>query len=133
LRGLVPWLGFPDERIEYDVADRFAGSSKYDLQRMLRLALDGIVSFSIVPLRIITMLGFALTLLGIAYGIFAVGAHLLGNVQTGWTSLIVLVLVFGGMQLLSLGIVAEYVGRTYEEVKHRPRYVIDRIEGIEWR
>lgn len=133
LRGLVPWLGFPDERIEYEVADRFAGRSKYNLQRMLRLALDGIVSFSVVPLRIITLLGFTLTLLGLFYGVFAVGAHLLGHSQTGWTSLIVLVLMFGGMQLLSLGIVAEYVGRTYEEVKHRPRYVIDRTEGVEWR
>ncbi len=133
LRGLVPWLGFPDARIEYEVSDRFAGSSKYNLQRMIRLALDGIVSFSVVPLRIITLLGFGITLLGILYGAFAVGAHLLGRAQTGWTSLIVLVLVFGGVQLLSLGIVSEYVGRTYEEVKHRPRYVIDRTEGIEWR
>jgi hypothetical protein len=132
LRGLIPWLGFPDAQVDYEAGDRWAGRSKYDLRRMLRLALDGIVSFSVVPLRIITLLGFGTTLLGVAYGAFALFAHLAGRVQTGWTSLIVLVLVFGGVQLLSLGIVSEYVGRTYEEAKRRPRYVIDRVEGIEW-
>jgi len=132
LRGLIPWLGFPDAQVEYEAGGRWAGRSKYDLRRMLSLALDGIFSFSVVPLRLITLLGFATTLLGVAYGIFALVAQLAGRVQTGWTSLIVLVLVFGGVQLLSLGIVSEYVGRTYEEAKRRPRYVIDRVEGIEW-
>ena len=132
LRGLIPWLGFPDARVEYEAGGRWAGRSKYDLRRMISLALDGILSFSVVPLRLITLLGFATTLLGVAYGIFALVAQLAGRVQTGWTSLIVLVLVFGGVQLLSLGIVSEYVGRTYEEAKRRPRYVIDRVEGIEW-
>lgn len=132
LRGLIPWLGFPDAQVEYEAGQRWAGRSKYDLRRMVRLALDGIVSFSVVPLRIITLLGFATTLLGMAYGVFALFAHLSGRVQTGWTSLIVLVLFFGGVQLLSIGIVSEYVGRTYEEAKRRPRYVIDHVEGIEW-
>ncbi|HTF35313.1 MAG TPA: glycosyltransferase family 2 protein [Myxococcota bacterium] len=133
LRGLIPWLGFPDAQIEYEVAARFAGRSKYDVWRMLRLALDGILSFSVVPLRLIALLGLATTLVGIAYGIFALIAQMMGHVQTGWTSLVVLVLVFGGVQLLSVGILSEYVGRTYEEAKRRPRYVIDRLEGIEWR
>ncbi len=132
LRGLIPWLGFPEARIEYEVAARFAGRSKYDLARMLRLALDGILSFSVLPLRLIALLGLVTTLVGVAYGVFALIAHLMGRVQTGWTSVVVLVLVFGGMQLLSLGIVSEYVGRTYEEAKRRPRYVIDRLEGFEW-
>ena len=100
---------------------------------MLRLALDGIVSFSVLPLRLIGLLGAATALFGLAYGIFALVAHLTGHVEgSGWTSLVVLVLIFGGVQLLSLGVVSEYVGRTYEEVKRRPRYVIDRLEGIEW-
>jgi dolichol-phosphate mannosyltransferase len=131
LRGLIPWLGFPDVRIEYEAAARFAGRSKYDLRRMLRLALDGMLSFSVLPLRLIALLGLATTGVGVAYGVFALVAQLTGHVQTGWTSLVVLVLVFGGVQLLSLGIVSEYVGRTYEEAKRRPRYVIDRLEGIE--
>jgi dolichol-phosphate mannosyltransferase len=133
LRGLIPWLGFPDAQIEYEVGERWAGRSKYDLRRMVRLALDGIVSFSVVPLRLIALLGLATTLLGVVYGVFALIAHLAGRVQTGWTSVIVLILVFGGVQLLSLGIVSEYVGRTYEEAKRRPRYVIDHVEGVEWR
>ncbi|MCC6642139.1 MAG: glycosyltransferase family 2 protein [Deltaproteobacteria bacterium] len=132
LRGLIPWLGFPDAQVSYDAGNRFAGQSKYDLRRMVRLALDGIFSFSVVPLRLITLIGLVTTLLGVLYGVFALVAHLAGRVQTGWTSLIVLVLVFGGVQLLSLGIVSEYVGRTYEEAKRRPRYVIDRVEGIDW-
>jgi dolichol-phosphate mannosyltransferase len=133
LRGLIPWLGFPDAQIEYEAVDRFAGRSKYDLRRMLSLALDGILSFSVVPLRLIALLGLATTLVGFVYGVFALVAQLTGHTQTGWTSLVVLVLFFGGVQLLSLGIVSEYVGRTYEEAKRRPRYVIDRIEGIEWK
>jgi dolichol-phosphate mannosyltransferase len=132
LRGLIPWLGFPEARIEYEVAERFAGRSKYDLTRMLRLALDGILSFSVLPLRLIALLGLVTTFVGVAYGIFALVALIMGRVQTGWTSVVVLVLVFGGVQLLSLGIVSEYVGRTYEEAKRRPRYVIDRLEGFEW-
>lgn len=133
VRGLVPWLGFPETRVEYTVQDRFAGRSKYRLRRMLRLALDGIVSFSVVPLRLIGVLGAITALFGVSFGIFALVAHLTGRVQaSGWTSLVVLILVFGGVQLLSLGVVSEYVGRMYEEVKRRPRYVIDRVEGAEW-
>jgi dolichol-phosphate mannosyltransferase len=95
-----PWLGFPEARIEYEVAERFAGRSKYDLTRMLRLALDGILSFSVLPLRLIALLGLVTTFVGVAYGIFALVALIMGRVQTGWTSVVVLVLVFGGVQLL---------------------------------
>src|SRR5690606_17279525 len=134
VRGLVPWLGFAEVRVPYDVQARFAGRSKYRLRRMLRLGLDGLVSFSVLPLRLIGLLGAATALFGIAYGVFALVAHLLGRVEaSGWTSLMVVVLVFGGVQLLSLGVVSEYVGRIYEEVKRRPRYVIDRVEGVRWR
>lgn len=133
VRGLVPWLGFRDARIEYQPEDRFGGRSKYRLRPMLRLALDGIFSFSMLPLRVITLLGAVTAALGVVYGVFALVALALGKVEaSGWTSLVVLILVFGGVQLLSLGVVSEYVGRTYEEVKRRPRYVIDRLEGIEW-
>jgi dolichol-phosphate mannosyltransferase len=125
-RGLIPWMGFADTRLEYEVGDRFAGRSKYGLFPMLRLALDGIFSFSVLPLRLISLLGGATTLFGIGFGVFALIAHLTGGVvASGWTSVVVLILVFGGVQLLSVGILAEYVGRLYAEVKRRPRYVIE--------
>jgi dolichol-phosphate mannosyltransferase len=132
MRGLVPWLGFSEVHFDYAVGTRFAGESKYRLWRMFRLALDGIFSFSVVPLRLITLLGLVTTTFGIAFGIFALVAYATGNVDgTGWTSVVVLILVFGGVQLLSLGIVSEYVGRTYEEVKRRPRYVVESLTGID--
>ena len=128
LRGLIPWFGFRESTVEYEVGQRFAGRSKYRLSPMLRLAFDGIFAFSVVPLRLITLLGLLTTLAGVAYGVFWLAAYFAGRIgQAGWTSLIVLVLVFGGVQLLSIGIVSEYVGRTYEEVKRRPRYVIDSL------
>lgn len=132
VRGLVPWMGFRQARIEYDPGDRFAGQTKYSPQRMLRLALDGIFSFSVMPLRLISLLGLATTLFGVCFGIFSVVSWALGRVEdTGWTSIVVLILVFGGVQLLSIGIVSEYIGRTYEEVKRRPRYVIASTRGLD--
>lgn len=133
-RGLIPWLGFEEVYFDYAVGERFAGRSKYRFWSMLRLALDGIFSFSVVPLRLISLLGFGTTLFGIGFGIFSVISHLAGNVDgTGWTTLVVLILIFGGIQMLSIGIVSEYIGRTYEEVKRRPRYVIDSTSGLDRR
>jgi len=132
IRGLVPWLGFREQTLEFQVDRRFAGRSKYRLRPMLRLALDGIFAFSVLPLRLISVLGLVTTLAGVGYGLFWLASYFSGGVEeAGWTSLVVLVLVFGGVQLLSLGIVSEYVGRTYEEVKRRPRYVIDYVRGPE--
>ncbi len=132
LRGLVPWLGFRSVEVSYVAAPRHAGISKFDLRRMIRLALSGIFAFSVVPLRLIALLGLFTTLAGVGFGVFALVSQLAGRTQTGWTSLTILILIFGGVQLLSLGIVSEYVGRTYEEAKRRPRYVIDRVQGLEW-
>jgi dolichol-phosphate mannosyltransferase len=132
VRGLIPWLGFPDARVEYQASERFAGTTKYSPVRMTRLALNGIFSFSVLPLRLITLLGLATTLFGVVFGIFWLVSYLLGRVDaSNFTSLVILILVFGGVQLLSIGIVSEYVGRTYEEVKRRPRYVIDSTGGID--
>jgi dolichol-phosphate mannosyltransferase len=132
IRGLVPWMGFSEAHYDYQVGERLAGRSKYGMWQMFKLALDGILSFSVIPLRMIAVLGFATTLLGIVFGIFALLSWATGRVDgAGWTSVVVLILIFGGVQLLSLGIVSEYVGRTYEEVKGRPRYVIDSLTGIE--
>lgn len=133
VRGLVPWMGFRQTCIEYEAAERFAGHSKYDLARQLGLGLDAIFSFSVAPLRAIALLGLCITLLGVAYGLVWLVAFFTGNVEgRGWTSLVMLILMFGGGQLLALGVVSEYVGRTYQEAKGRPRYVIDRVEGVDW-
>lgn len=132
VRGLVPWLGFASASVAYDQPERAADVSKYRFRRMLQLALDAIVSFSVVPLRLIAVIGAVTALLGVAYGIFALAATALGATQPGWSSIVVLVLVFGGIQLLAIGVLSEYVGRIYEETKRRPRFVIDRMVGIPW-
>jgi dolichol-phosphate mannosyltransferase len=134
VRGLIPWLGFRDAYVPYELETRFAGESKYDVRRQLRLGLDAIFSFSVIPLRLISMLGLATTLFGVAFGVFWLVSYFLGRVEgDGGTSIVILILIFGGVQLLSLGIVSEYVGRTYEEVKRRPRYVIGSTAGVERR
>jgi glycosyltransferase involved in cell wall biosynthesis len=133
LRGLVPWLGFAEARVEYELEPRFAGETKYGWWRMLRLGLNAVFSFSVLPLRIITLLGIGTTLLGVIYGAFAFWAYVTGHIPgpSGWTSLMGVMLIFGGVQMLSLGIVSEYLGRVYEEVKRRPRYVIDEKRGLD--
>ncbi len=132
LRGLVPWLGFRETRLPYEVAARWAGRSKYSWPRMLRFALDGILSFSLLPLRMITVLGLVTSFFALLYGVFALGKWLwIGIPQPGWASLMIVALLFGGVQLISIGLLAEYVGRTYEEVKRRPRFVIESTEGID--
>jgi glycosyltransferase involved in cell wall biosynthesis len=132
VRGLIPWLGFPDAHVEYQAGERFAGTTKYSPVRMTRLALNGIFSFSVLPLRLITLLGLATTLFGVLFGVLWLFSYLLGRVDaSNFTSLVILILIFGGVQLLSIGILSEYVGRTYEEVKRRPRYVIDSTGGID--
>jgi dolichol-phosphate mannosyltransferase len=125
VRGLVPWLGFRRKAVPYTARERYAGSTKYVFARMLRFALDGVFSFSIVPLRMISILGSVTVALGVIFGFYSIGVHFFtDSTVSGWTSLVVLVLVFSGTQLLSLGILSEYVGRIYEEVKQRPRYIV---------
>jgi len=125
VRGLVPWLGFRRKAVPYTARERYAGSTKYVFARMLRFALDGVFSFSIVPLRMISILGGVTVALGILFGVYSIAMHFFTeSTVSGWTSLVVLVLVFSGTQLLSLGILSEYVGRIYEEVKRRPRYIV---------
>jgi len=132
VRGLIPWLGFSDGFVEYELEARYSGASKYSLSKQVRLGLDAVFSFSVIPLRLITVLGLLTTLFGVAFGVFWLVSYFLGQVEgTGWTSVVILILIFGGVQLLSLGIVSEYVGRTYEEVKRRPRYVVASTSGID--
>lgn len=124
LRGMVPLVGFPAETVSYDRAERIAGESHYPLKKMLALALDGITSLSIKPLRMISALGFVFCLLSLFGIVWALVALLCGATVAGWASTVCIVCLMGGVQLLCLGIIGEYIGKIYTEVKHRPRYII---------
>src|SRR5579872_4146008 len=128
LRGLSSWIGFRRFGLEYERLPRMAGVTKYPLHKMLRLALDGILSFSVVPLRIVSLLGVAtagLSMLGISY---ALVLRLFTRIWVpGWTLLFIGMLFIGGMQMLSLGIVGEYIGRIYTEAKQRPLYLVREV------
>jgi polyisoprenyl-phosphate glycosyltransferase len=125
VRGMVAWVGFKQAEVLYDRPGRFAGETKYPLRKMLRFALDGITSFSILPLRFSTYLGM-LTSLGsvgvVAYALLS--KYLYHQAVPGWTALMIIVTLFASVQLLMIGILGEYVGRIYEEVKRRPLYVV---------
>ncbi len=128
LRGLVKSLGFRQAVVTYDRAERYAGSSKYPLRRMIAFAWDGITSFSVRPLRIILGLGLLCIVIAVAVIVWAVVVHAEGHTLPGWTSLLVSVWFVGGVILTSLGIMGEYIGKIFSEVKRRPRYIIaDRV------
>jgi glycosyltransferase involved in cell wall biosynthesis len=131
LRGMIAWLGFRQTQVEFDRPERFAGASKYTFRRMIRLAMDGMVGFSTRPLHLATSMGFAFSLLAFIAGVFGVSQKLLGgNWVPGWASILVLVAFIGGIQLLVLGVLGEYVGRVHSEVKQRPLYVVRELHGF---
>jgi len=125
LRGIVPQLGFKTSTIYYNRLIRKAGVSKYNIRRMLSFAFDGITSFSIVPLRMITALGFIVSLFSLATSLWVLAAFLFGLTVPGWTSTVLPIYFIGGVQLLSIGLIGEYIGKIYNEVKARPRYIIE--------
>ena len=125
LRGLIPTMGFPSDVVYFDVKAREAGHSKYTLSKMMTLALDGITSMSVRPLRLITVLGFIFCLFFGIVGITVFVDWLQGNNVPGYTTSVLVSLLTGGVTLVSLGIIGEYVGKIYMETKHRPRYIID--------
>ena len=128
LRGIVPLLGFQTAVVEYDRLERFAGESKYPLGKMLSFAWNGITSFSVVPLRLVSVLGIVFFVLSIALGCYALFVKLFTDgVVYGWASTIIPLCFFSGIQLLSLGIIGEYVGKIYAESKRRPRYFVEEI------
>ena len=130
VRGLRGWVGFRQCGVKYARPARHAGTSSYNLRRLTQLALDGLLSFSSVPLRLSAWIGAGSATLGFGYLIYALVAHFLGTEPPeGWTSTVVLVLFLGGMQLMVLGIIGEYIGRIFDEVKGRPHYVVDRQGG----
>lgn len=124
LRGLFPLVGFKCTSVYYERHERLAGESHYPLRKMLALALDGITSLSVKPITMISTLGLVVSMLGFIGIIWAIVNALIGNVVAGWASTICIVCFLGGIQLLSLGIIGQYVGKTYLETKHRPRYII---------
>jgi polyisoprenyl-phosphate glycosyltransferase len=127
LRGIVPLIGYKYSIVEYERHERFAGESKYPLKKMLAFAWDGITSFSIKPIRIITSLGFSIFILSLIALVYSLVVKFMGKTQAGWTSLTISIWMIGGIQLLSLGVIGEYIGKIYNETKSRPRYIIKEI------
>ncbi len=123
-RGLISWMGFRQTIVEYDASERFSGKSKYTVRKMLGFGMDGITSFSSKPLRVTYYIGFVIVILGLFYALYAIVQHFRGATVPGWTSILVSVLIIGGVQLLSLGIIGEYIARIYNEAKGRPVYFI---------
>ena len=124
LRGIVPALGFTTAKVYYERKERFAGESKYPLSKMISFALEGITSFSIVPIRLVTLAGFLSLIVAFIMVVYALVSAATGVSVPGWTSLMVSLWLVGGLIMVSLGIVGEYVGMTYRESKRRPRYII---------
>lgn len=127
LRGIVPLIGYPSTEVYYERNERFAGESKYPLKKMLAFAFDGITSFSVKPIRMICTFGLLVFLISIAMLIYSIVIHYISKTVPGWSSLIVSVWALGGLQLLAIGIVGEYIGKVYLEVKERPRFCIQDI------
>ena len=132
LRGMVPLVGFKSTSVYYERHERYAGESHYPLRKMLALAFDGITSFSIEPLRLIMGVGFFVALLSFAGVIWAIVTALIGKTVAGWASMTCIICFVGGVQLICLGVLGEYIGKIYIEVKGRPRYIIsDRTKNIQ--
>lgn len=124
LRGIFPQIGFKSDVVYYERAERFAGESKYPLKKMLNFAWDGITSFSVKPLRFICGLGFIILFISIIIMMYSLIQKLFGNTVEGWTFITISIWLIGGIQMISLGIIGEYVGKVYNETKARPRFII---------
>lgn len=127
LRGIVPLLGFKSQNLYYKRNARVAGQSKYPFFKMLSFAIDGITSFSVKPLRILTLIGATIALFSLCVGVWALITKAMGEAVSGWTSMVVSMYFLGGIQLLGLGIIGEYIGKIYRETKRRPLYFIEEI------
>ena len=136
LRGMVPLVGFKSATVSYDRAERLAGKSHYPLRKMLALAFNGITSLSVKPITLITTFGIGFSFIGLILMIWAIIEAILGNTVTGWASTVCIICLLGGIQLISLGILGQYIGKTYLETKRRPRYIISartwETEGRHW-
>ena len=127
LRGIVPLIGYKSDVVTYERHERFAGESKYPLKKMLAFATDGITSFSIKPIRLITTCGILIFAISLVMLLYFLIVHFMGRTVAGWTSMIVSIWAIGGLQLLAIGIVGEYIGKIYLETKERPKYIIETV------
>ncbi|MCE2575921.1 glycosyltransferase family 2 protein [Komagataeibacter sp. FNDCR2] len=130
IRGLIPLIGFPSTEVHYDRRERTAGVSKYPLHKMIALALEGITSMTVTPLRLITLGGFCISFMSVLAIVVVLINKIAGNPIQGWASVIVAIFFIGGIQMLSLGIIGEYIGKIYLETKQRPRFHIEEKEGF---
>ncbi len=127
LRGIVPQIGYKWTTVTYERAERFAGESKYPLKKMLAFAADGITSFSVKPIRLVLSTGVIVFVISLIMLLYALISKLVGGTAAGWTSLMGSIWLIGGIQLLSLGVIGEYIGKIYNETKHRPRFIIESV------
>ena len=125
----MPLIGYRSDYVYYDRHERFAGESKYPLKKMISFALDGITSFSVRPLRLISRLGIFVSMASVLGLLYALISHFLGHTVAGWTAIVCSIWLLGGIQLLCIGVVGGYVGKIYSEVKARPRYRIEQKAG----
>ncbi len=126
LRGIVPMIGYKSDVVYYERHERFAGESKYPLKKMIAFAMEGITSLSIKPIRMITALGVGIFTISIIMLIYFLICHFMDKTVAGWTSIVVSVWAIGGLQLLAIGVIGEYIGKIYLETKERPKYIIDK-------
>lgn len=126
LRGIVPLVGFQSDKVYYERKERFAGESKYPLKKMLAFAMDGITSFSIRPIRMITTLGVLIFVVSLGMLVYSLIRHFTGHTSIGWSSMFVSIWAIGGLQILSIGIIGEYIGKIYLETKGRPKFIIEK-------
>ena len=129
LRGIVPMIGFKSDIVYYERAERFAGESKYPLKKMISFAIEGITSLSTKPIKMITSLGFTIFFVSIIVLIYSLVRHFTGHTVPGWTTTVLSVWAIGGLMMISLGIIGEYVGKIYLETKSRPRFIIEKYLG----
>ena len=127
LRGIVPLIGDRSDVVTYERHERFAGESKYPLKKMLAFATDGITSFSIKPIRLITTFGILIFGISLLMLLYSLVVHFMGKTVAGWTSMIISIWAIGGLQLLAIGVVGEYIGKIYLETKERPKYIIETV------
>jgi glycosyltransferase involved in cell wall biosynthesis len=125
LRGIVPLIGFQSDVVTYERHERFAGESKYPLKKMMNFAFDGITSFSVKPIRMVTSLGLIIFTISILMLIFFLVTHFTGHTVPGWTTIVISVWAIGGLQLLATGVIGEYIGKIYMETKARPKYIVE--------
>mgnify|MGYP001023501834 FL=1 len=125
LRGIVPLIGFKTDTVFYERHERFAGESKYPLKKMISFAAEGITSLSVKPIRLISSLGFIIFMISIAMLVYFLIRHFSGATVAGWTSIVVSVWAIGGLQLLAIGVIGEYIGKIYLETKSRPKFIVD--------